>query len=171
MILDVTCGLREMWFEKEDSETVYLDWRQESISFYNDVRGKIQPTVQADNRCLPFCDNVFDMVIFDPPHLIEDPAKVHVRDGSLYQKMYDTLHPLTWIKDVYRASREAFRVLKVGGFLVFKWADHDRPVKRLMALFPERPLFGTRSHSTKRGNSTYWIVFRKNGSELKPTQE
>jgi len=168
MILDVTAGLKEMWFDKENPETVYLDWRRGEIVFYEQVRGRIAPTIQADNRCLPLRDNVFDLVLFDPPHLIEDPAKVRMREGSLYQKKYDTLHPLTWIKDVYRASREAFRVLKPEGFLIFKWADHDRPLKRLTALFPERPLFGTRSHSTKRKNHTYFVVFRKKLGEVLP---
>lgn len=33
MILDATCGLKQMWFKKDDQETIYLDMRYGAIQY------------------------------------------------------------------------------------------------------------------------------------------
>ena len=152
MILDATCGLREMWFQKDDPDTIYLDRRKGAISSkWRQYGGNkiIRVTVQADNRYLPFRNETFSLVVYDPPH--------HVRDADgTYQDLYGKLSGKTWIKDIWTASRELFRVLKIGGFLILKWSESSKKVRRVVALFPSPPLFGTKSKS-----HTYWIVFRK----------
>jgi hypothetical protein len=51
---------------------------------------------------------------------------------------------------------ECFRVLKPNGTLVFKWAESQFPIKDVLALTPEKPLFG---HKTSK--TTHWAVFIK----------
>lgn len=74
-ILDMTCGARTMWFDKNEPHTIYCDKRKET--YYN-VWGSdkaerkliVNPDVQCDFTELPFPDNSFSLVLFDPPHLI-----------------------------------------------------------------------------------------------------
>ena len=72
-ILDVCCGSRMFWFNKQEKHTTYMDIRNE-ILYYKDRHLKrkveIRPDVIGDFRKIPFSDSSFDLVVFDPPHLI-----------------------------------------------------------------------------------------------------
>ena len=161
MILDMTCGAKQMWFQKDAKDVVYLDKRNGEIEFpenYNKYTSWntvhiINPTIQADNRYLPFKSNVFDMILFDPPFRKEqnNPAKMD------YQ--YTMLNPITWTMDIGKAAKEGFRVLKVGGFFILKWGESYAVIKEALKLFPVKPLFGTHLNYSK--HKTWWIVFRK----------
>ena len=73
-ILDMTCGARSIWFDKHHPAAVYCDKRQES---YTDTFGtnpgerhlEIAPDIVCDFTALPFPDETFSLVVFDPPHL------------------------------------------------------------------------------------------------------
>lgn len=153
MILDATCGLRRIWFDSKDPETVYLDVRKE-INFHRKSKRypsdkNINPDILADNQFLPFRDNVFDLVVYDPPHYISSSWK------DLYD-LYGVYHPLEYQKIMWGASRELFRVLKDRGSLVFKWSEVHRNVKQILELFPENSLFGQKVNAL-----TWWVVFQK----------
>lgn len=78
-ILDACCGSKMFWFDKNNQETTYMDIRKEKI----DVYGKhvnVDPDIQADFRNMPFSDNSFDLIVFDPPHLF------HVGKDSVMKK-------------------------------------------------------------------------------------
>lgn len=67
-ILDACCGSRMFWFDKNESHTTFMDIRQEKF----DIHGKkvnVDPDVIGDFRDMPFEDNTFNLVVFDPPHL------------------------------------------------------------------------------------------------------
>lgn len=67
-ILDACCGSRMFWFDKENEKTLYMDKRKEKFS----IHGKhvnVDPDVIADFRDMPFEDNSFYLVVYDPPHL------------------------------------------------------------------------------------------------------
>lgn len=49
-------------------------------------------------------------------------------------------------------------MLRPHGTLVFKWSEVSYPLRDVLALTPERPLFG---HRTSR--NTHWCVFMKEG--------
>ena len=79
-ILDVTYGDRTIWFQKDCTSAVYCDKRREEWEgdFGKTLRadGKkkhrhlvIDPDVQCDFTKLPFPDNSFALVVFDPPHV------------------------------------------------------------------------------------------------------
>ena len=79
-ILDVTCGNRAIWFQKNEPHTIYCDKRKEE---HRKRFGKtmkldgtqserylnINPDVQCDFTDLPFADESFSLVVFDPPHV------------------------------------------------------------------------------------------------------
>ena len=146
-ILDVCCGSRMFWFDKNNHYTVYMDIRQETF----DIEGKhvnVNPDVIADFRNIPFPDNTFSMVVFDPPHLRWAGNK------SIMKAQYGQLSN-NWPEDLKQGFKECFRVLLPGGFLVFKWSECQIKLKDILKLTPIPPLFGN-----QRGN-TFWLVFMK----------
>jgi transcription elongation factor Elf1 len=59
---------------------------------------------------------------------------------------------------------ECFRVLKLGGTLIFKWSELDIPTKEVLALTPMKPLYG---HISGKRSKTHWIAFIKEPEEQK----
>lgn len=68
-ILDMCCGSRMFWFDKQDERAVFSDIRAEKHELCDGRQLVISPDVIADFRALPFADNTFPVVVFDPPHL------------------------------------------------------------------------------------------------------
>lgn len=57
-----------------------------------------------------------------------------------------------------KGFKECFRVLKPGGFLIFKWNETDIKVSEVLKLTPEKPIFG---HISGKRSNTHWICFMK----------
>lgn len=144
------------WFDRNDERAVFMDNRVETHVLTRKGQKKketliIRPDVVGDFTKMPFKDESFALVIFDPPHLRYNGAT------GWQAKKYGRLDG-TW-KEVLRAGfAECFRVLRPAGTLIFKWSDVDITVQRVLALTPERPLFGNRSGKQAK---THWIVFTK----------
>lgn len=156
-VLDACCGSRMFWFDRQDDRAVYIDKRKERHTL-KDKSSKggsrelvIEPDMQADFTDLPFADESFALVIFDPPHLIRNGNK-----GWLAKK-YGKLEG-DWREELRQGFAECFRVLKPEGTLIFKWSEHEVPVSQILALTPERPLIGNRCGKTAK---SHWIVFFK----------
>lgn len=84
-ILDMCCGSRMFWFDKQDERAVFSDIRAEQHKLCDGRQLVISPDLIADFRALPFADNAFPVVVFDPPHLErvgEKPGWVKSMDGS-----------------------------------------------------------------------------------------
>ena len=144
-ILDVTCGSRTIWFNKTHPAAVYCDSRRESYtgiwkSTKNDSERQcvIAPDIQCDFTDLPFADNTFSLVVFDPPHL------KHIGENVWLRKKYGALGE-DWPKMLHDGFRECMRVLKPDGVLIFKWAETQIPAGEVWEAIGERPLFGHRS--------------------------
>lgn len=150
-VLDACCGGRMFWFDKNDERAVFADIREETHDLSNGRTLVVSPDVISDFRKMIFEDESFRLVVFDPPHL-----KVLGKTGWL-AKTYGELLP-SWEHDLKEGFRECFRVLKPHGVLVFKWNEYQIPLKSVLQLTPEKPLFGNRD--TKKKN-THWIVFMK----------
>lgn len=151
-ILDACCGSRMFWFDKNEPHTTYMDIREEELAFIdrgNLRHSSVKPDVVADFRNMPFEDNTFHLVVFDPPHLI------NAGKNSWLVKKYGKLDKVTWAEDLAKGFEECMRVLKVGGTLVFKWSDSQINVKKLLEVISYKPLFGQ-----QRG-TTHWMVFAK----------
>jgi hypothetical protein len=53
---------------------------------------------------------------------------------------------------------ECFRVLRPEGTLIFKWNEYEVPLRDVLALTPEKPLYG---HQAGKQQKTHWIAFLK----------
>jgi ubiquinone/menaquinone biosynthesis C-methylase UbiE len=151
-ILGVCCGSRMFYFNKRDDRVLFFDKRKEHHVFSDGRVLEVNPDVQVDFTNLPFSDESFHLVCFEPPHLIKF---VH---NSWLGKKYGQLNKSTWREDLKKGFGECFRVLKNNGTLIFKWDETDIPVKEILALTEYQPFFG--HHSGKRSN-TYWMTFIK----------
>jgi 23S rRNA G2069 N7-methylase RlmK/C1962 C5-methylase RlmI len=148
-----------MWFDRENQNVVYGDKRRETITVTDRSHGKqdgtrtleINPDVLMDFRDIPYPDDTFKLVAFDPPHLARAGQQSWM--AAKYGKLSDT-----WRDDLRRGFAECFRVLEPEGVLVFKWNETHVKLKEVLALTPEKPLFGQVSG---RGGLTHWLVFMK----------
>lgn len=158
-ILDPCCGPRSMWFDRQNPAAVFGDVRQEVKQVTDRSHGRedgmrvlrIEPDVLIDFRALPYADGTFPLVAFDPPHLVRAGKKswMAARYGVLSEN---------WRQDLRQGFSECFRVLKPEGVLVFKWNETQVPLRDVLRLAPEEPLFGQQAG---RAGKTHWLVFMK----------
>jgi ubiquinone/menaquinone biosynthesis C-methylase UbiE len=156
-ILDVTCGSRSIWFNKKHPDALYCDRR---VAEYEETFGKTQstrhtvvsPDVVADFKDLPFEDNTFSLVVFDPPH------RYGLKESWIMKRYgtYDSEEEM--LDNIVRGFHECMRVLKPDGVLVFKWAELQIPTPEIIKAIGVQPLFG--HHSGKKSN-TNWLCFMK----------
>ena len=162
-ILDATCGTKSMWFNPNHPLVTYLDCREGKYHYANkDGSGKttinIHPDVVADwTKKLPFNDNTFDMVLFDPPHYVRSKPM-----GKCFA-YYGYLPSDDWKQILSIGINELFRVLKQEGVFIFKWSEHSRSMKEVLNLFPYPPIFGNKNLNLNpgRSNEVFWLVFLK----------
>mgnify|MGYP000654794294 FL=1 len=148
-ILDACCGSKMFWFDKENKETIFMDNR-----CFNDVLCdgrtlEINPDIIADFRHMPFQNESFYLVVFDPPHLLK------AGENSWLAKKYGKLNSETWKSDLKKGFNECMRVLKQNGTLIFKWNEEQIKLNEILATVDFKPLFGN-----KRAK-THWLVFMK----------
>lgn len=151
-ILDMCCGSRMFWMDKQDSRAVFTDRRAEHHVLCDGRTLQISPHIIADFRALPFADNTFAQVVFDPPHLDR------VGDNAWMKKKYGALDKKTWTDDIRAGFAEAFRVLRPHGTLIFKWNETQIPVSKVIALTDQKPTIWQR---TGKSDKTHWILFLK----------
>ena len=151
-ILDATCGGRMMWFEKRDPRCLYIDRRQLEPTDLCDGRlFEVSPDMLADFTDLPFPDESFYLVVFDPPHLLR------VNDDAYMAIKYSKL-PDDWQSVVKAGFNECMRVLKPNGTLIFKWSEIQIPTADVIKAIGMKPLFG---HISGRKMNTHWMTFMK----------
>jgi SAM-dependent methyltransferase len=153
-VLDACCGGRMMWFNKSNPLAIFMDKRRERV-VWDDRSGnsslEINPDVLGDFTDMPFPDNSFALVVFDPPHMAT--LGKNSKMANIYGRLFGD-----WTVDMSAGFRECFRVLKPSGVLIFKWNETDIPLKDVIACSPIEPLFG---HKSKRHGKTHWICFIK----------
>ena len=157
-ILDATCGGRSIWFDHNNPDCVFVDNRIENNTkiWQSKTTGKerfitVNPDIVADFTDLPFPDNTFYLVVFDPPHLLK------VGENAWLKKKYGKL-PDDWPSLIHDGFWECMRVLKPNGTLVFKWNEIDITVKDIIAAIGQEPLFG---HKSGKQSKTHWLCFMK----------
>ncbi|MFA6292560.1 MAG: SAM-dependent methyltransferase [Victivallales bacterium] len=163
-ILDACCGGRMMWFNRGHQEVLFGDKRSETLTMTDRSHGctdgtrmlHVNPDVVSDFRQLPFADESFYLVAFDPPHLIRAGQRSWM--AAKYGKL-----GFNWKDDLKAGFSECFRVLKINGVLVFKWNETQVKLSEVLKLTPISPLFGNRS-GKKAG--THWLVFMKTMNEV-----
>ena len=157
-ILDVTCGSRSIWFNKTHPAAIYADKRREEMyGIWKSGEGQsersciIDPDVQCDFTDLPFEDNSFSLVVWDPPHLRR------VGENAWLAKKYGSLDE-NWPEMLHDGFRECMRVLKPDGVLIFKWAETQIPAAEVWKAIGQKPLFG---HHSGKKSRTFWGCFMK----------
>lgn len=167
-VLDACCGSRMMWFDKSDRRAIFTDQRSETIIVTDRSHREdgtrtlvIEPDFLMDFRAMPFPDASFWHVAFDPPHLVRAGPRSWL--AAKYGKLGND-----WREDLRQGFAECFRVLRPHGTLVFKWNETQVKVNEVLALTPERPLYGQVSG---RSGMTHWIVFMKRVAAQKGGQQ
>lgn len=150
-ILDACCGSRMFWFDKSNPSVLFADIRYEDHLLCDGRELKIHPDLQMDFRDMPFPDNSFKMVVFDPPH-IDNLGK-----SSFMAKKYGILLP-TWERDIKGGFDECMRVLEPQGTLIFKWSEHRVTLNQVLKIIETKPLFG---HTSGKHGRTIWLCFMK----------
>ena len=172
-ILDVCCGGRMFYFDKGDPRVLFCDIRTFDGVIWKKGNKRCRLTISPDIVCdftnLPFPDNSFHAVVYDPPHLKYTSA------GALSDERYETTNPerpqpkgwmmlkygvlhRDWRDMLRRGFSECFRVLNPHGVLIFKWNETNITVSEVLALTPEKPVFGNRCGKKSK---THWICFLK----------
>lgn len=141
------------WYDKSEPHTTYMDIRQAVYTALD--RGQerkitIDPDIQADWKNIPFDADTFDLVVFDPPHL------VRAGKTSWLAKKYGVLNKNSWSAEFHQGFQEIMRVLKTTGVLLFKWNSEQIPISKVFQAFGQKPILGDMRSKTK------WSVFIKN---------
>ena len=151
-ILDVCCGGKLFYFNKRHPDLITCDLRyEENLQFAGNRVVNIIPDVVADFRNLPFKNESFSLVVFDPPHF----KRIGVT--SYMSKKYGKL-PDDWQSLIKIGFDECWRVLKTNGTLIFKWNTNQISMQAVLSCFSQMPLLG---HRTTKNLETHWIVFFK----------
>ena len=125
-----------------------MDNRTEDTRLCDSRKLIIKPDIIADFRNMPFEDESFYLVVFDPPHLMR------VGDKSFLKLKYGRLNS-TWKDDIEQGLSECWRVLKQNGTMVFKWNEEQISLPMIKDLLPCEPIIG------QRRGKTIWLVFFK----------
>lgn len=124
-ILDVACGGKMFYFNKNDPRVLFCDIRQLETTLCDGRYFEVKPDIVCDFTNLPFEDNSFKMVVFDPPHLTRATGESKYKQiyGSLadekkqptgYQQIkYGALY-VDWRDMIQKGFAECFRVLRGG---------------------------------------------------------
>jgi len=154
-ILDVCCGGKMFYFDKQDERVLFCDKRIMNKKIVGNGKNarfrECIPDIQCDFTNLPFEDNIFYQVIFDPPHLIQ------AGKNSYLAQIYGTLDK-NWQQTIKDGFNECMRVLKPNGTLIFKWNETQITVKQILKEIKYKPIFGNRSG---KASKTHYLVFMK----------
>ena len=153
LVLDPASSMRSFYFDKKDQRVLFGDIREkETHLLTNGQTIHIEPDQVMDFRELPYENNSFQCVIFDPPHLF------NLSDKSWIRKKYGVLDKTTWQQDIGKGFAECFRVLKPNGTLIFKWNETSVLLKDILALTDQIPVLG---HPSGKRMGTHWVLFLK----------
>lgn len=150
-----------------------------------DRDGSVLPSVVGDNRAIPFLSGVFDLVVYDPPHVPNQGRDVTkdftTRFGLVEQSGKENGYSLSHLYPPFLS--EAFRVLRSEGLVFAKIADYTHNHRRVWAhcdflsaaaeagftacdcviKVRKGPIMSSRwkrAHHT-RSRHVYWIILRK----------
>lgn len=147
-VLDACCGSRMFWFDKQNPDVIFADNRELETTLCDGRTLLVKPDIKMDFRNMPYKDNSFKVVVFDPPHLIHAGVK------SWLRQKYGVL-PEDWPAYLKKGFDECMRVLEPDGLLIFKWNEQQISFSKVLKLFGQNPLLGDQRGMTR------WVVFMK----------
>jgi len=151
--LDASAGARMMWPNKNPPLTVFMD---------KNVEAWRPPDVFGCWEHLPFKDDIFETVFFDPPHKLGRTTGRGFWATPSHRNYYGSdLPKIKFRVGVYRGTREFLRVAKR---LCFKWNDIELSIERVLSLFPKEWKEVYRKvidKGLKTKTLTFWITFER----------
>lgn len=147
-VLDACCGSRMFYYDKENPEVIFADNRELETTLCDGRTLLIKPDIKMDFRDMPYKDNSFKVVVFDPPHL------KNAGTGSWLVQKYGIL-PKDWAPYLKQGFDECMRVLETNGLLVFKWNENQIRLSDVLKVFGQKPLLGDQRGKTR------WMIFIK----------
>jgi hypothetical protein len=145
--------MRAFYFDKRDERVVFGDIREDETHLLtNGQTITIKPDQVMDFRAIPYPNESFQCVVFDPPHMLG------LSEKSWMRKKYGVLEKDTWQDDIKQGFAECFRVLKPNGTLIFKWNEVSILLKEILALTNQKPVLG---HPSGKRMGTHWVLFIK----------
>ncbi len=160
-VLDPCCSIRAMWYDKADPRTHFADCRSGRLNMdqYPSQKGRSDKVVAPDQihdfTDMPYDDESFYHVVFDPPHVKNSALNM---ETSITGFVYGALDPDTWKETLSKGFSECFRVLKPNGTLIFKWSERSIQLHEVLKLTDQKPLYG---HKSAKRMGTHWIAFIK----------
>lgn len=140
--------------DKHNPVVCFMDIRKEPPSkLSNGAIFAVEPDIVGDFTQMPFADNSFSMVLFDPPHL-------RCGTKSFLFKKYGTLSN-NWEETLRKGFAECFPVLRPHGTCIFKWSSSYKPLAEVLKLAPAQPIIVHNSPSQSRKAKTSFCVFMK----------
>ena len=112
LVLDACCGGKMFYFDKNDDRVLFQDIRNFETTLCDGRTFSVHPDVQADFTDMPYSDNSFSMVVFDPPHLLRNVGK------SEFADIYGSLNP--------KATPTGYQQIKYGALQNSNWRDMIR---------------------------------------------
>ena len=153
LVLDPASSTRSFYFDKKDERVLFGDIREkETHLLSNNQTIHIEPDEVMDFRQIPYPDESFQCVVFDPPH------RFNLKSESDFIKKYGSLKRESWQEDLSKGFSECFRVLKANGTLIFKWSEVSIPLREILKLTPCKPVLG---HPSGKRMGTHWVLFLK----------
>ena len=114
--------------DKQDSRVLFCDKRELDTPLCDGKKFVVKPDMVVDFKNLPFDDESFSLVIFDPPHCLK------INDKSFIVLKYGKL-PQEWRDELGHGFDECWRVLKSGGTHLFKRAELDIKLNEILKYF------------------------------------
>lgn len=148
-IIDVCCGGKMFYFDKQDERVLFCDERHFEKQWANKSLFQVKPDMLIDFKALPFEDKSFHLVVFDPPHI------VRTSDKSFLVQKYGRLNK-NYKAELALAFDECYRVLKDNGTLIFKWSEAQIKLSEILKCFSQTPLLAQKSSKT-----SHFCVFFK----------
>lgn len=156
-VIDVCCGSKMFWFDKENPLTIFQDKRTLNTTLCDGRTLTVMPDMIGDFTSMLWPPESFKLVVFDPPHLHK------LGESSWMALKYGKL-PDEWFDFISRGFEDCFRVLENDGVLIFKWNEIQIKTSEILKCSPYKPLFG---HISGKRSDTHWVTFMKNDSMLK----
>jgi len=159
-----------MWQIKQVDNIIYLDMERKL---------KNKPIIFADNTQTPFPAELFDTILYDPPHNWgggDEPNPIYPGEIKKWKQEHQPFaftyygwdkykSRIGLIRHVYQAQKEFQRILKPDGLLWFKWNEMRIPLDRILACFTDwlelmRLYIADPTHTASQ-HQTFWVVFAK----------
>ena len=163
MMLDSTSGNRHLWKNKTPKNVLFLD---------KELNLRIPPDIFADWKHLPFRDNSFECVLFDPPHVFSESSQFN-RDPKArphgqkkipgwYGAFKSKRHAII---EIYNAQIEFARV---ASRMCFKWNEASISLWNVLGLFDRWMIQFKFQAKHLRSVKTWWVNFVRARAIKKP---